>query len=298
MAGKWRTVISSVKLGRLLIWGLTCALMIWVFLFLFSNFLRARAQGSAGLYVEAIDFSSDGKYMALKMSDGEIGFWGVSPVRRKRVSSLPENMSTRDWIRDLQESDFPMNRYYLVPSCRNRRTGIITMNIFGGRHDFGTVKAPIGAVDYSVALSPDKSQIVSGGKDGRVRLWNVSEPLPIHSLIERCMWNGHPDRIFSGHVGDVRVVTFSSDGKFLASAGEEDTVRVWNIHTGACIRTVEGKHFRDVTISPDGRYMATIEERTDVKLWSIETGLLIKTLNRRTCCKIYWNELLSWMRHR
>jgi WD40 repeat protein len=43
---------------------------------------------------------------------------------------------------------------------------------------------------------------------------------------------GHEVRTLKGHRGEVRAVCFSPDGKRLASAAREDTLKVWDARTG------------------------------------------------------------------
>jgi WD40 repeat protein len=56
------------------------------------------------------------------------------------------------------------------------------------------------------------------------------------------------------HAGRVTAVGWMSDGRTLASAGEDWTIRLWNIPSGKQIATWE--HARYVVFSPDGRTLA------------------------------------------
>lgn len=65
----------------------------------------------------------------------------------------------------------------------------------------------------------------SGSWDKTVRLWNPRNGKLIHVL--------------EGHDGWVQAVTFSPDGIYVASACDDDSVRVWDIVTGTCIKLLE-----------------------------------------------------------
>jgi WD40 repeat protein/serine/threonine protein kinase len=76
-------------------------------------------------------------------------------------------------------------------------------------------------------------------------------------------------RQLKGHVGDVYHVEYSPDGRFLVTAGQDTTARVWDASTGALLRTFRG-HEGDVdfaTLSPDGRRLATCGNDRTVRLW-------------------------------
>ena len=49
---------------------------------------------------------------------------------------------------------------------------------------------------------------------------------------------------FEGHGGDVDNLVFSPDSRLLASGSSDETVRVWDIVAGACLRVV-GKRYGD-----------------------------------------------------
>ena len=44
-----------------------------------------------------------------------------------------------------------------------------------------------------------------------------------------------------GHTGSICDISFTSDGRFLVTASEDKTVRVWDIETGESARVIRGK---------------------------------------------------------
>jgi len=85
-------------------------------------------------------------------------------------------------------------------------------------------------------------------------------------------------RTFDGH-SIIDSVAFSPDGRTALSGGAVYTLNLWDIATGAVIRTFSGHSLKvaSVTFSPDGRTALSGSRDDTLKLWNIATGVVIRT---------------------
>ena len=88
----------------------------------------------------------------------------------------------------------------------------------------------------------------------------------------------------TGHTGAVMSVAFSPDGKTLASASWDNTIKLWDTATGQELRTLTGHTYwvAAVAFSPDGKTLASGGWDKTVKVWDVATGELKRTLSGHT----------------
>jgi WD40 repeat protein len=91
-------------------------------------------------------------------------------------------------------------------------------------------------------------------------------------------------RTLEGHGNEVSCFAFSSDGRFLDTAGANHTVCVWNLETGQ----ERNRFFRPLTevctlsFSPDGKTLAGGDGTGKVVLWHVATGQELMTLDENS----------------
>lgn len=94
--------------------------------------------------------------------------------------------------------------------------------------------------------------------------------------------------VLSGHAGWVLSVTFSSDGAFLASGGDDQTVKFWDIQTGGIINTFSGHtgQVSQISISVDSTMIASGSQDMTIRLWDIEKGKCHKVISLNSSAQL------------
>jgi hypothetical protein len=166
----------------------------------------------------------------------------------------------------------------------------------------------------SVIFTPDGNTLISGGSDRLINLWRVSDGTllqtlntnaafvhessieslsitPDASLLASCsykivqLWKlpSGAMQTLNGHTDWVVGVAFSPDGKILASASFDTSVKIWRASDGALLQTIPGvAQQRCVAFSPDGSLLAIGGGEKTVRLFRTSDWTLVKTLTGHT----------------
>ncbi|MDE0316149.1 MAG: WD40 repeat domain-containing protein [Candidatus Poribacteria bacterium] len=110
-----------------------------------------------------------------------------------------------------------------------------------------------------------------------IHLWNI--PNQSQPFLKRLFFNSKTMRPIYTLKGAGSVLTFSSNGKMLASGSRDKIIRLWNVETGNALFTLTGhnKQITAIAFSPNGKSLVSASYLV-IYLWNVETGqLLIKS---------------------
>ncbi len=254
----------------------------------------------------SVTFSPNGQMLATGDSNGEIRLWSVA--ERKLLKTYREHTG---WIFSLAFSpdgtilasgssdrsvklwDIHKDKCFKTLAEHNQRVRCVEFHpqgkILASSSSDNTIKlwdvatgkclqtlAEHSSYVWSLAFSEDGKMLASGSEDKTIKIWDV--------MTGNCLTT------LKGHTGWVRSVAFCRNSltrsfytnrNILASGGGDRTLKIWDVSTGECLKTLTGhkQRVRSVTFSPDGNRLASGSGDHTIRLWDYEQGQCTKTLH-------------------
>lgn len=129
---------------------------------------------------------------------------------------------------------------------------------------------------HAVAITVDGKHAVSASSDNTVRVWELE--------------SGGLVRTLKGHAGGVRAVAITPDGRRAVCAcgtrfrdrgspdkahEAENTIKVWELESGALVRTLKGHtaSVNAVAITPDDKTLVSGSSDSMIKVWELSTAV-------------------------
>ena len=191
--------------------------------------LRASLSGHEDV-VNSVSFSKDGQKLLSGSFDRTARLWEVASSKLERVLTHHSDFVTA--------VGFAPDGRHLFTGSKDRSVRLVELS-GAGKFTFSDRQEDV----LSLAVHPGGASVVVTGLEPDLTWWNTQ--------------TGEKIRAAAGHRGAVHELTFSSDGKLLASAGADGTIKLWDGTTGTLARSaVVGSPTYAVALRSDGGLVA------------------------------------------
>jgi WD40 repeat protein len=117
-----------------------------------------------------------------------------------------------------------------------------------------------------VDFSNDSARLATASENGLAKVWDAATGRELLTL-------SHVSKALGGGSSLIAIneAAFSPDGKYIATAGLDHWVKVWDADTGKELYTLSGhtNAVSGVAFSPDGKYIASAGDDGYVKVWDL-----------------------------
>jgi RNA polymerase sigma factor (sigma-70 family) len=277
-------------------------------------------------FIQSIRLSMDGKTLAVIMADETLELWDVGSGKSLRKFGATEGEGSTSTkvdraVKVVIAGLARPQRHDLTFSSDGKTIALSMGNATVRQFETASgkeINATDGHLSSLIAVGSDGQRVVSvsresvrvwNPKGGAMRHWSIS-PLAmaagialdarkvatssINGLVQ--IWDtdlGKVAREIETKRADVVALTFSPDGKFLATKAQLNAaVNLWDATTGKHVRTIgqDGESLLNLTqlnldssgmqtpaivFSSDGRLLATAGDKKQLTAWDVATGVLV-----------------------
>jgi WD40 repeat protein/class 3 adenylate cyclase/energy-coupling factor transporter ATP-binding protein EcfA2 len=209
---------------------------------------------------EGVDFSPDGRTLAIAGGEGRVELWDVSS--RKELRELTDPAAGTSPEPQLSVVRFSPDGS--VIAAGPQETNHVTLWATASGQVIGRpiTTNPPGSGAQSISFSPDSKRIAVPGAPGTVGIWQVATGRRV----------GEPLAIGSA---DVEAAIFADGGRRLIASDDSGSVSMIDIETGRVLGkplSVGDKPAASLDLSPDGRLVAVASYEGSVFVWDVKTG--------------------------
>ncbi len=272
---------------------------------------RYIVSGAADQTVRVWDATSGKELRCLRGHDDSVSSVAFLPQNEWIVSAswdgtirkwrMDEAAELKRWADHDQSAPLPSPDGKLIAST-SRDHSIRLSGVYNGK-EMLRLRGHTGPIQDK-AFSKDSRLLVSTSSDGTVRIWNLSqgrEMMCLEGFEGSQAISFAPDnrriaigtQVRSLHNDDdivdlkrhkisyVFEVSFSPDGKFIATAGNDKAVRIWNASSGKMLRCLLGHEDKvtGVSYSSDGKRIASTGHDDTVRIWNANTGSCLEVIS-------------------
>jgi len=153
------------------------------------------------------------------------------------------------------------------------RFGTVEVQRADGRKTFRVLTGLPGKVK-SVHFSPDGSRLVAASGVAGLRGVAVVFDLASGEKVLEVGDGSHHDLLYDAE--------FSPDGSYLATAGYDRVIRLWESDTGRYVRKFPSHNgaVYDLSFTPDAKILLSASHDGTGKVWDVESGVRLDTLNQ------------------
>jgi WD40 repeat protein len=102
---------------------------------------------------------------------------------------------------------------------------------------------------------------------GDIDLWDFKDLSDsYYSYDDECGPRKQPSKTFNDHKEEITAITISKDNKYLISASNDKTIKIWNIRNRKCLKTIEENDYvQSIVISSDNKSIFYVTSDNEIK---------------------------------
>ncbi len=247
-------------------------------------------------WIQTLAFPGDGARLASSGWEAKVRVWDVATGKQLEIITPP---TQTHWADVSQVVTFPPT---LTKLAARSLAGDIRVWYSATRQQLSTLQTETPKSIFRFVFSPD-GQRIAGNERRKVILW--------HADTGELLWTtsgGHfafaPDsqtlaiadtdnnirvwallsfalvKTLAGHSDSIHALTFSPDGRTLAS-GSEYEIRLWDVDTGRTLATLDTgtENVAALAFSPNGKTLVSGSSQGTLQLWNVDTASHLRSFS-------------------